>query len=116
MGSKAPRPDVKPDNVASRSLKQTAFPIVGVGASAGGLEACSALLRALPPDLGMAFVVVPHLDPSQESAFCDILARATAMPVTDVVDGTTVEPNHVYVIPPNCEMTIAKGILHLATP
>jgi two-component system CheB/CheR fusion protein len=113
--SKEPQLDVKPDEDASAvSSEHSTFPIVGIGASAGGLEACSALLRALPPNLGMAFVVVPHLDPSRESAFRDILARATSMPVLDVTDGVKVAPNHVYVIPPNCEMTIAKGILHLA--
>ena len=57
------------------------FPIVGVGASAGGVEACITLLKSLPPDLGMAFVFVTHLDPVHESAFPEILSRATAMPV-----------------------------------
>ncbi len=113
MDSKEPQPKVKPDDDPG-PLARSAFPIVGIGASAGGLEACSDLLKVLPASLGMAYVVVPHLDPSRESAFRDILARATSMPVLDVTDGTTVEPNHVYVIPPNCEMTIAEGVLHLA--
>ena len=89
------------------------FPIVGIGASAGGLEACQALLKALPPDLGMAFVFVPHLDPNRESAFREILARSTSLPVTEAEEGTTVEPDHVYVIPRNCDMRIANGVLHI---
>src|SRR6516162_2777341 len=64
------------------------FPVVGVGASAGGLEAFMQLLRALEPRLGMAFVLVPHLDPSHESAMSELLARATKMPVLQVTDGT----------------------------
>ena len=114
MDSKKPQPHTKPDDDDSVPLARTGFPIVGIGASAGGLEACSALLTALPANLGMAFVVVPHLDPSRESAFRDILARATSMPVLEVTDGTTVEPNQVYVIPPNCALTIAEGVLYLA--
>src|SRR5690242_21145752 len=69
------------------------FPIVGVGASAGGLEAFSLLLSALPADLGMAFVLVPHLDPSHESAMTELLARQTRMPVLTVHDGMRVRPN-----------------------
>jgi len=90
------------------------FPIVGVGASAGGLEACTALLKALPPNLGMAFVFVMHLDPVRESALGEILARATSMPVHNVEDGMRVEPDHAYVIPKNSEMTINRRVLHLA--
>ncbi len=89
------------------------FPIVGIGASAGGLEACTTLLKALPATLGMAYVFVPHLDPSRESAFAEILARSTSMPVTDARDETVVQPDHVYVIPPSFEMTIADGVLCL---
>src|SRR5215472_5115835 len=89
------------------------FPIVGIGASAGGLEACTALLKALPTNLGMAYVVVPHLDPLRESAFGEILSRSTAMEVLDAKDLITVEPDHVYVIPPNYEMTISDGVLRL---
>jgi two-component system CheB/CheR fusion protein len=89
------------------------FPIVGIGASAGGLEACTALLKALPLKLGMALVVIPHLDPSRESAFGEILSRTTSMPVLDAKDRTRVLPDHVYVIPPNYEMTINNGVLQL---
>jgi len=99
---------------SSKSHAKRKFPIVGIGASAGGLEACTALLRVLPPHLGMAYVVLPHLDPLRESAFSDILSRTTKMPVVDAQDKTTVEPNQVYVIPPNYQMTIGDGVLHLA--
>jgi len=75
------------------------FSIVGVGASAGGREAFTALFKALPADTGMAFVLVPHLAPSHASALTDIKARTTSMPVSEVVDGVRVEPNHVDGIP-----------------
>src|SRR5205085_1210127 len=89
------------------------FPIVGVGASAGGLEAFTQLLKALGPGSGMAYVLVQHLDPSHESALTELLAKATEMPVRQVTDATPVEPNHVYVIPPNVDMIISQGILRL---
>src|SRR6184192_4284197 len=89
------------------------FPIVGVGASAGGLEAFTQLLKALGPGTGMAYVLVQHLDPSHESALTELLAKATEMPVRQVTDATPVEPNHVYVIPPNVDMIISRGILRL---
>src|SRR3989449_4575189 len=89
------------------------FPIVGVGASAGGLEAFTQLLKALGPGTGMAYVLVQHLDPSHESALTELLAKATEMPVRQVTDATPVEPNHVYVIPPNVDMIISQGILRL---
>jgi len=89
------------------------FPIVGVGASAGGLEAFRSLLQALPAKTGMAFVLVQHLDPEHESLLTRLLSHATRMPVTEVVEGVAVEPNHVYVIPPNKALGIRNGILHL---
>ncbi|MEK6302035.1 MAG: chemotaxis protein CheB [Acidobacteriota bacterium] len=89
------------------------FAIVGVGASAGGLEAFTDLLRALPVDTGMAFVLVQHLDPSHESKLCLLLSRATAMPVIEVQDATRVQPDHVYVIPPNRDLGVLQGVLHL---
>src|SRR5216683_6417958 len=89
------------------------FPIVGVGASAGGLEAFTQLLQALGSGTEMAYVLVQHLDPSHQSALTELLAKATEMPVSQVADVTAVEPNHVYVIPPNVDMSIAQGILRL---
>jgi two-component system, chemotaxis family, CheB/CheR fusion protein len=89
------------------------FPIVGIGASAGGLEAFGSLLSALPADTGMAFVVISHLDPTHASALPEILARATSMPVTEAVNDQAVESNHVFVMPPGQEMTIDQGRLQL---
>jgi len=89
------------------------FPIVGVGASAGGLEAFTQLLKALTSRTGMAYVLVQHLDPTHESALTELLARATEMPVKQVTDGMLVEPNCVYVIPPNVDMIVSQGILRL---
>src|SRR5216684_1594073 len=77
------------------------FPIVGVGASAGGLEAFTRLLQHLPGSTGMGFVFIQHLAPQHPSMLASILSRATAMPVMEVTQGTPVRPDHVYVIPPN---------------
>ena len=89
------------------------FPIAGIGASAGGLEAFTQLLKALPLDTGMGFVLVQHLDPEHESALTQILSRATSLPVCDVTNSQPVQPNHVYIIPPDTNLTIAEGKLRL---
>ena len=104
------------DNVSRSPDDQVAivsFPIVGVGASAGGLEAFTQLLKALPLDTGMGFVLVQHLDPEHESALTQILSRATAMPVCDVTNNQAVQPNCVYIIPPDTNLSIAEGVLKL---
>lgn len=87
--------------------------VVGIGASAGGLEAFRLLLAELPVNTGFAFVLVQHLDPTHDSSLSEILRRVTAMPVLQARDGVAVESNHVYVIPPNTEMTIAQRALKL---
>lgn len=97
----------------SRSDFSPDFAIVAIGASAGGLEALQELLKNLPADTGMAFTIVQHLDPERESHFPEILSRATRMPVTEVVDGEKVKPNHVYVIPGNAYMVFSNGLLRL---
>ena len=89
------------------------FPIVGIGASAGGLEAFRDLLRHMPLDTGMGFVLVQHLDPQHESALPELLQRATSLPVHEVTNNLRVEPNHVYVIPPNTNLGITAGTLTL---
>ncbi len=88
-----------------------AFPIVGVGASAGGLEAFSQLLEHLPSTTGMAFVLIQHLDPTHASQLPEILARKSAMPVREVQGDATVEPNHVYVAPASNNLRIESGVL-----
>ncbi len=90
-----------------------AFPIVGVGASAGGLDAFTRLLKALPQKTGMAFVLVQHLDPNHDSQLTEILATATAMPVRTVEDAMPLKPDEVYVIPPNKTMVLEGGVLKL---
>ena len=89
------------------------FPIVGIGASAGGLEAFTELLKLLPLDTGMGFVLVQHLDPQHESALTQLLTRATSMPVCEVTNNLRVEVNHVYIIPPNTDLGIERGVLKL---
>jgi two-component system CheB/CheR fusion protein len=91
----------------------SAFPIVGVGASAGGLEAFTQLLEELPSDTGAALVLIQHLDPKHESRLDDLLSRVTKMPVAEAADGIAVLPNNVYVIPPNTNMAIAGGVLRI---
>src|SRR5262249_46388018 len=95
------------------AITEDAFPVVGIGASAGGLEAYKQLLQALPGKTGAAYILVQHLDPSHASMLSEILSRATSMPVMEVQEEATVEPNHVYVIPPGRNMIIAGGALKL---
>ncbi len=92
------------------------FPIVGIGASAGGLEALEAFLANVPVRSGMAFVVVQHLDPTHKGIMVELLQRATPMPVVQVKDRMRVEPDCVYVIPPNKDLSLLHGALHLLEP
>ena len=117
MKSQAPknRPSTRPLSKHARELPlfNKSFRVVGIGASAGGLDAFTQLLRPLPIDTGMAFVLVQHLDPGHKSMLTEIIGRETRMPVSAVRDRMTLEPNHVYVIPPNTQMNLQDGILHL---
>jgi two-component system CheB/CheR fusion protein len=101
---------------APPNLPVGATPIVGLGASAGGLEAFEAFFRALPVDTGMGFVLVSHLDPSHVSILTEILQRVTTMPVAEAADQMVVEADRVYVIPPNRDMTLFHGRLQLSLP
>src|SRR5437870_2422377 len=98
-------------NLHAPASESNGLPTVGIGASAGGLEALTSLLKALPPDTGLAFVVVQHLDPKHESLLTTLLARATRMPVREISDGMRVEPNHVYVIPANASLVLSRRVL-----
>jgi len=100
----------------SKKREGDSFPIVGIGASAGGLEAIEQFLRHLPAGSGMACVVVQHLDPTQKGMMVELLQRATTMKVLQVKDRMKVEPDRVYVIPPNQDMSILHGALHLLAP
>ncbi len=92
------------------------FPIIGLGASAGGLEAFEQFFRNVPAGSGMAFILVSHLDPGHVSMLSEILQRVSTMPVIEVKDQMKVEANHVYVIPPNSDMSIFNGVLQIGIP
>ena len=92
------------------------FPIVGIGASAGGLEALEQFLRRVPASSGMAFVIIQHLDPTHKGIMPELLQRATSMRVLQVKDRMKVQPGCVYAIPPNKDMSILHGVLHLLEP
>ncbi|MEO9257916.1 MAG: chemotaxis protein CheB, partial [Crocinitomicaceae bacterium] len=89
------------------------FPIVGVGASAGGLDAFKKLLKAIPEDSGMAYVLVQHLDPTHESLLPEILSRVTKIPVREITDDIKLAPNYIYIIPSNKILTSTDGVLKL---
>jgi two-component system, chemotaxis family, CheB/CheR fusion protein len=99
--------------IKQRRSRLPQFPVVGIGASAGGLEAVSALLDALPKDPGLAIVVVQHLAPQHASILPELLARHASMPVVKVEDRMAVEADHLYVIPPGVDMLIKDGHLDL---
>jgi len=96
-----------------RGHAESDIPVVGVGASAGGLEAFTELLKHLPSDTGMAFVLIQHLDPQHKSCLAEILARSTEMPVAEITDAERLQSNHVYIIPPNKDLAVLHGVLHL---
>src|SRR5258705_4425986 len=100
--------------VAVERLDDENFPVVGIGASAGGLEAFTKLLRNLPADTGMAFVLIQHLDPTHESILASLLSRSSGMPVLEAANNMRVQPNQVYVIPPKTTLTLDNATLHLA--
>jgi two-component system CheB/CheR fusion protein len=100
-------------SASTRPARPASFPIVGIGASAGGLEAFSELLHQLPEHTGMAFVLVQHLDPKHASDLREILSRTTRIPVQEATHGVAVKPDHIYVIPPNTNLSVKKGILRL---
>ncbi|MHB0979520.1 MAG: chemotaxis protein CheB [Thermoleophilia bacterium] len=103
-------------SASGRHIKeQSAFPIVGIGASAGGLEAVTELLHHLPPDTGLAYVLVQHLAPGHKSVLAEILARETSMTVVEATDALPVAPDTVYVIPAGQDLTIERSMLQLNT-
>jgi len=120
MAPVASRPRARKIRAAAKASAPPAatatFPIIGIGASAGGLEALEIFLRHTPANSGMAFVIVQHLDPTHKDIMVELLQRASAIPVLQVKDRLAVRPNHVYVIPPNCDMSILHGVLHLQAP
>src|SRR4051812_11434564 len=98
-----------------RNIRRAAdFPIVAIGASAGGLKAFEDLLNALPRAPGMGFVLVPHLAPQFKSHLAEILSRSTKLPVSEIRGKDRVRPNRIYVLPPNRALDIREGVLHLS--
>jgi two-component system CheB/CheR fusion protein len=122
-------PDSQPDRAKAapqgsgrRSLargppaRRADFPVVGIGASAGGLDACRKFLAALPPDSGMAFILIQHLDPTHESMMVELLAGSTPMTVMQAAEGIPVERDHLYIIPPGTYLSVIDGALRLSQP
>ena len=107
MSENREKQESKKNEALSSQVKQI-FPIAGIGASAGGLEAIKKLLENLPQDTGLAFVIVQHLATNQESMLPEILARSTQMPVNKIESGMVIEPNQVYVIPAGKIITIRQ--------
>ncbi|MFA4901499.1 MAG: chemotaxis protein CheB [Desulfobaccales bacterium] len=121
--AEAPKAAPKPKSTAKPRRAQKAAPppapssplVVGVGASAGGLEAFTDLLRHLPKDTGMAFVLLQHLPPKQHSMLAQILNKATVLPVAEAMEGSVPEADHVYILPPGEVMEIREGALRLTS-
>jgi two-component system CheB/CheR fusion protein len=118
MPAKAARPRSRARPLAARAPPRGADDtlIVGVGASAGGLDACRKLVEAVPADGNLAFVLVQHLDPTHESMMVDLLAGHTPLAVRQAEDGMPVERGHLYVIPPGSYLAVRDGLLHLSAP
>jgi two-component system CheB/CheR fusion protein len=113
MKSRQSRSPAKEQLSEKAPTRSDSFPVVAIGASAGGLEAYTEFFRALPVDTGMAFVLVQHLDPSHHSMLAGILSNTTKMAVGEVKSGVRIKPNRVYVIPPNAFMAISGGVFTL---
>src|SRR5665647_2336460 len=95
-------------------LSKNLFPVVGIGASAGGLEAFKKLIKAIPANSGMAYILVQHLHPEHESLLPEILQRVTDIPVVEISDNVHVKPDHIYVIPSNKVLIATDGVLQLS--
>lgn len=102
--------------VSGAALEVATVPVIGIGASAGGIEALSRFFDVMPADSGCAFVVVLHLDPTRESELAHILSANTRMPVVQVEDGMRLAADHVYVIAPDSDLKVSDGGLHVSTP
>jgi two-component system, chemotaxis family, CheB/CheR fusion protein len=105
---------MKKDKEKPKTLSSNLFPVVGIGASAGGLDAFKKLVKAIAPDSGMAYVFVQHLDPKHESLLPGLLQKATTIPVVEITDDIEVKPDHIYIIPSNKMMVANDGVLQLS--
>src|SRR5580658_2671194 len=111
-----PRRSLRSEDRPRPEIVASEIPVIAIGASAGGLEACRKLVAALASGDGMAFVLVQHLDPTHESMMVDLLASHTTMTVLEAADGMQIERGHFYVIPPGKYLSVADGALHLSEP
>jgi two-component system CheB/CheR fusion protein len=103
----------KTENNTTKIMSENRFPVVGVGASAGGMDAFKSLVKAIPHNSGMAFILVQHLAPQYESILADILQKTTSLPVVEITDHLKVYPDHIYVIPSNQTLIANDGVLEL---
>ncbi len=113
------KPEKKSKSVKIKSTElqsRKKFPVVGIGASAGGLEALTILFDHLPSDTGMAFVIVQHTDPTYKSLLSELIGRHTKMPVAEITNASTIQPNSVYIIPSNKDVRLHNSIFRLTTP
>ena len=115
-GLKKGRTGSKKTSTGKKPALKTGFPVIGIGASAGGLEAFELFFKGVPADSGIAFIIVSHLDPGHASMLAEILQRTAKIPVIEAKDRMPVEPDHVYIIPPNRELTLFHGSLLLSAP
>jgi chemotaxis response regulator CheB len=113
---KSPSPKKANRTVRKRLSKRVVFPVVGIGASAGGLEALQELFTNTPSDTGMAFVLISHLDPSHASLLPELLKRYTAMPICEAEDNMPIKKDRIYIIPRNKDMGILDATLRLSEP
>ncbi|MGA7143786.1 MAG: chemotaxis protein CheB [Desulfobacterales bacterium] len=114
--AKQTKPAADADKTTAKPKQTNDFPIVGLGASAGGLEALEAFFSHMPFDSGIAFVIIQHLSPKHKSIMGSLLAKDTQMRVLEIKDGTKVKPNHVYLNPPDKNVMIINGALQLMEP
>lgn len=103
-----------PQNNPVLELSENKFPVVGVGASAGGLSAFKQFVGGIPENSGMAYVLVQHLDPSHESLLSEILQKWTKVPVLEITNDIQVKPDHIYIIPSNKMLLASDGVLMLS--
>src|SRR6185437_424059 len=104
------------DEDKSPPLRRPHIPVVGIGTSAGGVGALQTLIPKIPADCGLAFVVVQHLDPEHKSILPQLLGRVSALPVVQIQDGTQIEANSIYIIPPNVTLTLSGDKLQVNPP
>ncbi|WP_336425970.1 chemotaxis protein CheB, partial [Roseovarius sp. D0-M9] len=102
------------EQTISKDEAHKPLPVIAVGASAGGLEACRALMKKIPGDTPAAFILILHLDPTHESMVIDLLEGHTDLKVVQAVDGMALRKGHLHVIPPGVFLTVKQNILHLS--